>query len=88
MLAYLGPETMLPLTSIVAGVAGVVLMFGKTVWIRIKDLIRAGGRLFRKSSVETSVSGAVHQPHIDVKAQPGGGQGGAARLRKQSSGRS
>lgn len=27
--AYLGPETMLPMTSIVAGIAGVVLMLGR-----------------------------------------------------------
>lgn len=28
--AYLGPESMLPLTSVVAGVAGVVMMFGRS----------------------------------------------------------
>ena len=28
--AYLGPETMLPMTSVVAGVAGVVMMFGRS----------------------------------------------------------
>jgi hypothetical protein len=27
---YLGPETMLPMTSAVAGVAGVVLLFGRS----------------------------------------------------------
>ena len=30
ILAYLGPETMLPVTSAVAGVAGVVLLFGRS----------------------------------------------------------
>ena len=30
ILAYLGPETMLPMTSVVAGVAGVLMMFGRT----------------------------------------------------------
>jgi hypothetical protein len=29
ILAYLGPETMLPMTSVVAGVAGFVMMFGR-----------------------------------------------------------
>jgi hypothetical protein len=29
LFAYLGPETVLPLTSVVAAVAGVVLMFGR-----------------------------------------------------------
>jgi hypothetical protein len=28
--AYLGPETMLPMTSVVAGVAGVLMMFGRS----------------------------------------------------------
>ena len=29
VLAYLGPETMLPMTSIVAGIVGFVMMFGR-----------------------------------------------------------
>ena len=29
VLAYLGPETMLPMTSIVAGVVGFLMMFGR-----------------------------------------------------------
>jgi hypothetical protein len=29
VLAYLGPETMLPMTSVVAGVVGILLMFGR-----------------------------------------------------------
>ena len=29
VLAYLGPETMLPMTSIIAGAAGVLMMFGR-----------------------------------------------------------
>ena len=29
VLAYLGPETMLPMTSVVAGVVGVLMMFGR-----------------------------------------------------------
>ncbi len=31
LLAYLGPETLLPLTSIVAGLAGACLMFGRNL---------------------------------------------------------
>ena len=30
VLAYLGPETMLPMTSVVAGVMGVLMMFGRS----------------------------------------------------------
>jgi len=37
LLAYLGPETLLPLTSIVAGIAGAFLMFGKNL-VRITKL--------------------------------------------------
>ncbi len=32
VVAYLGPETMLPMTSVLAGVAGVVMMFGRAGW--------------------------------------------------------
>jgi hypothetical protein len=39
-LAYLGPETMLPLTSIIAGSAGVVMMFGRRFWLFARSIIR------------------------------------------------
>lgn len=41
ILAYVGPETMLPLTSVAAGVAGLVMMFGRSV-------LRGVGRLVRR----------------------------------------
>ena len=44
MLAYLGPETMLPMTSVLAGVVGFFMMFGR----KVLDLILG---LFRKKSV-------------------------------------
>jgi hypothetical protein len=31
LLAYLGPETMMPVASILAGIAGVFMMFGRSV---------------------------------------------------------
>jgi hypothetical protein len=31
LFAYLGPETMMPVASVIAAVAGVVMMFGRTV---------------------------------------------------------
>ncbi len=31
--AYLGPETMLPMTSVVAGVVGVLMMLGRNSWL-------------------------------------------------------
>ena len=30
--AYLGPETMLPMTSVVAGIVGFLMMFGRNAW--------------------------------------------------------
>ena len=33
--AYLGPETMLPVTSAVAGLVGVLMMFGKSSFRRV-----------------------------------------------------
>ena len=32
VLAYLGPETMLPMTSVLAGVLGFIMMFGRKVF--------------------------------------------------------
>ena len=40
--AYLGPETMLPMTSVVAGVAGVAMLFGRN---SLRWAMRAGRRL-------------------------------------------
>jgi hypothetical protein len=40
IIAYFGPETFLPLTSVIAGVAGVVLMFGRTSWRFVVDALR------------------------------------------------
>jgi hypothetical protein len=38
--AYLGPETMLPMTSVVAGVVGIVMMFGRNSWLWAKGIYR------------------------------------------------
>ena len=32
LLAYLGPETMLPMTSVLAGILGFVMMFGRKAY--------------------------------------------------------
>lgn len=49
--AYLGPDVFLPLTSVIAGVVGVVLMFGRTLlafarngWRRLVRVVRPGTR--------------------------------------------
>ncbi len=38
--AYLGPETMLPLTSVVAGAAGVIMMFGRSSYRWAASLVQ------------------------------------------------
>jgi hypothetical protein len=38
--AYLGPETMLPMTSVVAGLAGVVMLFGRSSLRWAKGTVR------------------------------------------------
>ncbi len=36
--AYLGPETMLPMTSVLAGVVGILMMFGRNSWLWAKGI--------------------------------------------------
>src|SRR5271166_727562 len=40
LFAYVGPETMLPLASILAGVVGVLLMFGRNVMMFGRKVVR------------------------------------------------
>ncbi len=47
LFAYFGPETMMPVASIVAAVAGVVMMFGRNVLSigrNVIDRVRPGGK--------------------------------------------
>ena len=69
--AYFGPETFLPLTSILAGIAGFLLMCGKNSWYFALALWRGLGRLIglggsspATSSASTSTSGAP-EPHLN-----------------------
>jgi hypothetical protein len=41
LLLYVGPDLLLPLTSALAAIAGVLLMF----WNRVLNMVRAGWRL-------------------------------------------
>ena len=54
MLAYLGPETMLPMTSVVAGVAGVLMMFGRNSIRWTVGLFRSASSILRKKKAEGS----------------------------------
>jgi hypothetical protein len=47
MFAYVGPETLLPITSIVAAGMGVFLMLGRTSLRVFHSLTRAARRLMR-----------------------------------------
>ena len=40
LVAYVGPETMLPLTSVAAGAVGVIMMFGRNLLRGITRLVR------------------------------------------------
>lgn len=57
LIAYFGPETVLPMTSVVATVAGLFMMFGRT-------LFRLTFRRMRSRSAAPRPSGAVPQPHF------------------------
>jgi hypothetical protein len=58
VLAYLGPETMLPLTSVVAGVAGVLMMFGRNAW---SWAVATFPRITSRGSARST---AVPRPHF------------------------
>jgi len=36
LVAYIGPETILPVASFLAGIMGVLLVFGKNAWTMVK----------------------------------------------------
>jgi hypothetical protein len=40
LFAYIGPETMMPVASIVAAVTGVVMMFGRNILVFGRGIIR------------------------------------------------
>ena len=43
LFAYLGPETMMPVASIIAAVAGVFMMFGRNVVQIGRNVVRRSG---------------------------------------------
>ena len=56
--AYLGPETMLPMTSIVAGLVGFVMMFGRNAWSWVSKTAR---RLVPRVASEPKVARRVRR---------------------------
>ncbi len=40
LFAYIGPETMMPVASVLAAVAGVVMMFGRNILLIGRSMVR------------------------------------------------
>jgi hypothetical protein len=65
LFAYFGPETMLPLTSVVATVVGVFLMFGRNTTRFVRRALR--DRFARPAA---PASRAIPRPHFSMPAEP------------------
>ena len=63
LLAYFGPETMLPLTSIVATIIGIFMMFGR-------HSLRLATRIFR-IRVRPARVGSLTRPHFSARLREG-----------------
>lgn len=61
VLAYFGPETVLPMTSVIATVVGVFMMFGRNT-LRFLFRWRRGG-----AGGATKAAGSAPAPHFAVK---------------------
>jgi hypothetical protein len=59
LLAYFGPETMMPMTSIIATAAAVVMMFGRTI-------VRIGLGLVRSAWYGVRRKNATPAPHFAI----------------------
>jgi len=55
LLAYFGPETVLPVTSALAGIAGFFLMFGRVAVAFCKGSVRKAMRLMRRRPATPSL---------------------------------
>lgn len=67
LVAYLGPETMLPMTSVIAGIVGVVLMLGRQTLSLLMGLLRIKGKSAR-AKVRSKRAGA-QGPHVRIPAE-------------------
>ncbi len=59
LFAYFGPETLLPLTSVLAAVAGFVLMFGRQVFRVARFVTVRAVRLMVPASVREKASSTM-----------------------------
>ena len=81
LFAYLGPDTVLPLTSAVAAVLGVVLMFGRQVNRIVVLAVRRLGRLVGLLPPATAPHGVRTDPAHAQATGPA-----AARRRRTTAG--
>jgi hypothetical protein len=58
--AYFSPETVLPVTSIVATIAGILMMLGRGT---LRLIVRSAGRRFRRSGRVARTS----TPHVHIR---------------------
>lgn len=72
LFAYLGPDTFLPLTSVIAAVVGGLLMFGKAIVAMVKGTLAGffGGRKAEGPAVPGRRSALLRGPHAGTEAQP------------------
>lgn len=76
IVAYFSPETVLPVTSVVAAVLGVVMMFGRTC------LRLVTGKAWRSLKSRSQPRRSVARPHFTVPA-PGSENSEVARPHHQ-----
>jgi hypothetical protein len=60
--AYFSPETVLPLTSVLASAVGVVLLFGRTALRLVKGLFRIAALRGRRAQ-------AIPRPHFEFTSE-------------------
>ena len=77
VLAYLGPETMLPMTSVIAGIVGFVMMFGRNTW-------RLCSSTFRRLTSKTGPDPKPGAPSRRIGASPVGRVGSREAAREQA----
>jgi hypothetical protein len=80
LFAYFGPETLMPLTSIVAGVVGVFLMFGRNT---LRFAVLAWNRLTRLAGLARD-SRAGEESHSSVPGRPRSLERRRARARQSA----
>jgi|GEM_PF-1605177 len=61
ILAYFGPETVLPITSVLATIAGLVMMFGRSLFAMLLLPFK------RKQTLETRDASPIRSPHFSSR---------------------